>query len=238
MMQYARRNLALYLTNRLNSFVVAPAILVLVAILTVVIGLIIGIRTGLPLPQPVQEGFNNNLSVFWALPGFLISHGALTANRGFAGALAFGSTRRNFWAGTAMGFMITSLAVAAVGLVILAVEAATGYGVGASFLTIAALDHGSPLVVAMTLFLLSLMSLFAGMSFGGIYRAAGVIWTVVSIVAVVLVALGLIAAIVAWPGFWLGLASEIGRWTVPLGLVVATLVAGIASRTVVRIAEI
>ena len=108
-MQYARRNLALYLTNRLNSFVVAPAILVLVAILTVVIGLIIGIRTGLPLPQPVQDGFQANLAVFWALPGFLISHGALTANRGFAGALAFGSTRRNFWAGTAMGFMITSL---------------------------------------------------------------------------------------------------------------------------------
>lgn len=91
----ARRNLALYLTNRLNSFVVAPAILVLVAILTVVIGLIIGIRTGLPLPQPVQDGFQANLAVFWALPGFLISHGALTANRGFAGALAFGSTRRN-----------------------------------------------------------------------------------------------------------------------------------------------
>ncbi|WP_290656053.1 hypothetical protein [Kocuria sp.] len=237
-MQYARRNFALYLTNRLNSFVVAPAILVLVAILTVVIGLIIGIRTGLPLPQPVQDGFQANLAVFWALPGFLISHGALTANRGFAGALAFGSTRRNFWAGTAMGFMITSLVVAAVGLVILAVEAATGFGLGISFLTIHALGDGNPLIVAVTLFLLSLMSLFAGMSFGGIYRAAGVIWTVISIVAVVLVALGLLAAIVAWPDFWLDLASELGRWGIPLGLVVVTLIAAIASRAVVRYAEI
>lgn len=237
-MQYARRNLALYLTNRLNSFVVAPAILVLVAILMVVIGLIIGIRTGLPLPQPVQDGFQANLAVFWALPGFLISHGALTVNRCFAGALAFGSTRRSFWAGTAMGFMITSLVVAAVGLVILAVEAATGFGLGISFLTIHALGDGSPLIVAVTLFLLSPMSLFAGMSFGGFYRAAGVTWTVISIVAVVLVALGLLAAIVAWPDFWLDLASELGRWDIPLGLVVVTLIAGIASRAVVRYAEI
>lgn len=137
-----------------------------------------------------------------------------------------------------MGFMITSLVVAAVGLVILAVEAATGFGLGISFLTIHALGDGSPLIVAVTLFLLSLMSLFGGMSFGGIYRAAGVTWTVISIVAVVLVALGLLAAIVAWPDFWLDLASELGRWDIPLGLVVVTLIAGIASRAVVRYAEI
>ena len=121
---------------------------------------------------------------------------------------------------------------------ILAAEAATGFGLGISFLTIHALGDGNPLIVAVTLFLLSLMSLFAGMSFGGIYRAAGVIWTVISIVAVVLVALGLLAAIVAWPDLWLNLASELGRWGIPLGLVVVTLIAGIASRAVVRYAEI
>ena len=237
-MQYVRRNLALYLTNRVNSFVIGPAILLLVAVILIIIGLIIGIRTGLPLPEEVSRGFEYNQAVFWAIPGFLISHGALTANRGFAGSLAFGSTRRNFWAGTAVGFAVTSLVVVAVGLVLLAVEVATGYGVGISFLTISALDNGNPLIVGVTLFLLCLMSLFAGMSFGGIYRAAGVVWTVISVVAVVLVLLGLIAVIVAWPEFWFDLVAELGRWTVPLGLTIATVIAAVASRTVVRFAEI
>ncbi|MCT1801396.1 MAG: hypothetical protein DI613_15220 [Kocuria rhizophila] len=237
-MQYARRNLALYVTNRSQSFVVAPAILLMVAVIMIIIGLIIGIRTGLPLPSEVSEGFKYNQAIFWAIPGFLISHGALTANRGFAGSLAFGSTRRNFWAGTAMGFMVTSLVVVAVGLVLLAIESATGYGVGVSYLTITALDNGNPLIVAVSLFLMCLMSLFAGMSFGGIYRALGVVWTVISVVTVVLVVLGLVAMIVAWPDFWMDMVANLGRWTVPLGLLIATVIAAIASRTVVRFAEI
>lgn len=237
-MQYVRRNLALYLTNRVNSFVIAPAILLMVAVIMIIIGLIIGIRTGLPLPHDVSEGFTYNQAVFWAVPGFLISHGALTANRGLAGSLAFGSTRRNFWAGTALGFVVTSLIVVGVGLILLAVERATGYGVDVSFLTVTAMDNGNPLIVAVSLFLMSLMSLFAGMGFGGIYRAAGVIWTVISVVAVVLLLLGLIAAVVAWPDFWFDLVAELGRWTIPLGLLIVTVIAAIASRTVVRFAEI
>lgn len=237
-MQYVRRNLALYLTNRVNSFVIAPAILLMVAVIMIIIALIIGIRTGLPLPPEASEGFKYNQAIFWAIPGFLISHGALTANRGFAGSLAFGSTRHNFWAGTALGFVVTALIVVAVGLVLLAIEVATGYGVGVSYLTVTALDNGNPLIVAISLFLLCLMSLFTGMGFGGIYRAAGVIWTVICVVAVVLLLLGLIAAVVAWPDFWFDLAGELGRWTIPLGLLIVTAVAAIASRTVVRFAEI
>lgn len=237
-MQYVRRNLALYLTNRVNSFVIAPAILLMVAVIMIIIGLIIGIRTGLPLPSEVSEGFKYNQAIFWAIPGFLISHGALTANRGFAGSLAFGSTRHNFWAGTALGFVITSLVVVAVGLVLLAIESATGYGVGVSYLTVTAMDNGNPLIVVISLFLMCLMSLFAGMGFGGIYRAAGVVWTVISVVAVVLLLLGLIAAVVAWPDFWVDLVGELGRWTIPLGLLIVTVIAAIASRTVVRFAEI
>lgn len=237
-MNYVRRNLALYLTNRINSFVIAPAILLILAVIVVIVGLIIGIRTGLPLPDQVSESFKYNQAVFWALAGFLISHGALTANRGFAGSLAFGSTRRNFWAGTALGFVITSLVVVAVGLVLLAIEATTGYGVGAHFLAIHALDNGNPLVVAVSLFLLSLMSLFVGMAFGGIYRAAGVIWTVVSVVVVVLAALGLFAAVVAWPDVWMDAMAQLGRWALPLGLLIVTGLAAVASRIVVRFAEI
>ncbi|MEX3600863.1 hypothetical protein VVR34_13240, partial [Kocuria carniphila] len=63
-------------------------------------------------------------------------------------------------------------------------------------------------------------------------------WTVVSVVAVVLLLLGLIAAVVAWPDFWVDLVGELGRWTIPLGLAIVTVIAATASRTVVRFAEI
>lgn len=237
-MQYVRRNLSLYLTNRVNAYLIAPGILLIVAVLTVVLGLIIGIRVGLPLPPEIIEGFHHNTAVFWAMAGFLVSFGALTANRGLAGALAFGSTRKHFLEGTCLGFVVTSLVLVGVGLLLLVLEATTGYGVGVKFLTIAAMDNGNPLVVALNLFMLSLVSLFTGMSFGDVYRAAGPLWTAAAVIAVVLVVLALVAAAVAWPAGVTALTDAVGRWALPMALAACALLAAVVSRTVVRFAEV
>lgn len=237
-MQYVRRNLALYLTNRSSAFVIAPTILLIVGAMVVIVGLIIGIRTGVPLPADVREGFRYNSAFFWAVPGFLISFGALSANRGLGGALAFGSTRGHFWAGTAVGFVVTALVTTAVALVLLAIEALTGYGVGVRYLDVVWLADGHPVVVAATVFFLCLTSLFVGMSFGGVYRALGVIWTVVSVITVVLLLLALVAVIVAWPDVWLRIFSQLGGWGVPLVFVVTAAIGAAASRTVTRFATV
>jgi hypothetical protein len=50
----------------------------------VLIALVTGIVVGLPLPAAVEEGFRNNLMSLTALPGFLVSMGALAVNRNFA----------------------------------------------------------------------------------------------------------------------------------------------------------
>ena len=237
-MQYVRKNLALYLTNRSNAFVIAPAILLIAGVVVVVIGLIIGIRTGLPLPVEVSEGFRYNSAIFWAVPSFLISFGVLSANRGLSSALAFGSTRGHFWAGTAVGFVITSLVTTAVALVLLTVETTTGYGVGVRYLAVRGLDDGRPAVVAAAVFFLCLTSLFAGMSFGGVYRAFGTLWTAVAVIGVVVVILALMAVIVAWPAAWLRLFSELGGWSAPLVFLAAAAVGAAASRTVTRFATV
>lgn len=117
-MIYTKRSLRLYLSNKVYVVGVPVITLGAMVLISVLIALVMGIVVGLPLPAEIAENYKGNAMALTSLPGFLISMGALVVNRNFAMALAFGSSRRSFWTGTAIGFCVTSFvtAAAAIGL--------------------------------------------------------------------------------------------------------------------------
>ena len=224
-MNPSTRSLRLYLSNK--TYVVGVPVITLGAmvLVSVLISLVMGIVVGLPLPAYIEDNYRNNVMTLTALPGFLVSMGALAVNRNFAMALAFGSTRRNFWTGTALGFGATALftAVTAVGL--LALEKLThGWFVRAHAFDVVALGSGNYLKAFGMTFVLSLLSMFLGALFGTVYRAFGAVPTTVTAIIMGVVAIGLVAL-----GVWqrvqvFSFLADWGLWAVVAivaGLVVA-----------------
>jgi hypothetical protein len=227
-MNPSMRSMRLYLSNK--TYVVGVPIITLAAmvVLSVLIALVTGIVVGLPLPAAVEEGFRNNLMSLTALPGFLISMGALAVNRNFAMALAFGSTRRHFWIGTAWGFLATSLVTAATAVLLLALETLThGWFVHTHTFDVVAMGSGNyPKAFGMT-FVLSALSLFLGALFGTVYRAFGTVSTTVTAFAMGIVLIGLVAL-----GVWqrvrvIAFLADWGLWAVVA--IVAALVVAVAA---------
>jgi hypothetical protein len=219
------RSLRLYLSNK--AYVVGVPVITLAAmvVLSVLIALVTGIVVGLPLPAAVEEGFRSNVGSLTALPGFLVSLGALAVNRNFAMALAFGSTRRHFWIGTAWGFCATSVVTAAAAVVLLALETLThGWFVHTHAFDVVAMGSGNyPKTFAMT-FVLSALSLFLGALFGTVYRAFGAVPTTLTACALGILLMGLVAV-----GVWqrvrvIAFLADWGLWAVVAiiaGLVIA-----------------
>lgn len=228
-MKPSMRSLRLYLANK--TYVVGVPAITLAAMVafSILIALIMGIAVGLPLPAGVEEGFRNNVGSLTAVPGFLISLGALAVNRNFAMALAFGSTRRHFWAGTAMGFVATSLVTAATGVVLLALEKLTdGWFIHAHAFDVVAMGRGSYLKTFAMILVLSLLSLFLGALFGTVYRAFGTIATTLTAVALGIVLTGVVAL-----GVWqrvrvFAYLADRGLWAV-VAIVAALVVAAAAA---------
>ncbi|MDO5663224.1 MAG: hypothetical protein Q4G40_11050, partial [Brachybacterium sp.] len=221
---YFQRSLRLYLQQRLNAYVVPVLILLAMLAFTVVAGLIIGIGTGLPLHPDISAGFRSgNLGAIWALPGFFISSAAMHVNRTFATALALGSTRRDFWIGSTLGFSVTALVTGVVGTALMLMERATdGWFIGAYGLDVSVLGSGNVLLTFLTLTLLALAGMFLGAGFGTIFRAHGPAVLTVVIIGLVLLLAGL-AALAVWR--WQDLApllAATGAWSTALVLAVIT----------------
>jgi len=128
-------------------------------------------RAGLDPSSPGSvEGARNNQGMVWSLPGFLIYFGVQAVATTFPFAMALGATRRAYVFGTALANLLTSLYVAALMLVLLWVELATGHW----FFGLYALDNyafgaGDPWVLFVTAFL----GTFVCTSIGGIF---GAVW--------------------------------------------------------------
>jgi hypothetical protein len=224
-MKPSMRSLRLYLSNKAYVVGVPVITLFLMVLISVFIALVMGIVVGLPLPAAAEGGFRNNLGSLTALPGFLISVGALAANRNFAMALAFGSTRRHFWTGTAVGFAVTSLVTAAAAVVLLALEKLThGWFIHAPAFDVVAMGSGNYLKTFGMIFVLSLLSLFLGALFGTVFRAFGTVPTTVTAITLGVVLMGLVAL-----GVWqrvrvIAYLADWGLWAVVAiiaGLVIA-----------------
>ena len=227
-MNRSTRSLRLYLSNK--TYVVGVPVITLGAmvLISVLIALVMGIVVGLPLPAAIEDNYRSNLMTLTSLPGFLVSLGALAVNRNFAMALAFGSTRRNFWTGTALGFCATSLVTATAALFLLVLENATdGWFVHAHAFNVVSLGSGSYPKAFGMIFVLSMLSTFLGALFGTVFRAFGAVPTTVTAITLGVAVMGLVAV-----GVWqrvqvMSFLAVWGLWAIVA--IVAALVVAVAA---------
>ncbi|MDO5618542.1 hypothetical protein [Kocuria sp.] len=212
-MTYSLRSFRIYMAQRTFSVYVAPVMLLAVLALTVIAGLITGMVVGLPLPPEVADGFQGIFMVVSVLIGFFISSSALAVNRTFATVLAFGGTRRDFWLGSSLGFVVTAMIAAVCGTLLLGLERLTdGWFIGVPVFDTPFLGDGNLLITFVSVLAYSLAALFMGAAFGTIFRAFGARAVTAAIVSAVLLVAGVVAVIVWQREFTLEFATDLGPW--------------------------
>lgn len=214
-MKYPLRSLKLYLANRSNVLGIPTIILALVVLITILIAVAVGVAIGFPITEHNNGQPIYNLGALTSVPGFLVATGVITVNRNFDMALAFGSTRRDFWVGTSIGFAITSAVTGLGAMLLMLIENLTdGYWIGAIAFNMPMLGDGNFLICFVVIFAVSMASLFMGAAFGTIYRAFGPTATTIATIStsVVLFLLLIVATwqrAAVWP--WL---VEHGAWSI------------------------
>ena len=182
----------------------------------------------------VQLGYSGAVSYIY-IYGMVVAVQAIA--RTFPFSLGFGVTRRDFYLGSAIAFVILSLGFAVVLTIMSTIEIATGgWGMGGRMFAPAYFTNDSWLVRFVMYFLLFLFLLFigcAGAAFFVRWRATG-LTAFFGIIALVL--LGAVAYFTLghlWPSFgrWFVDAGAIG---VSLWTIIPTLVAGLAGFFVLR----
>lgn len=164
----------LHLNKPAVMFGVPAQIIVTVLIVTALISFILQ-RAGLdPTAPDYAEGARWNQGMVWSLPGFLIYYGVQAVSTTYPFALALGATRRAHVLGTALANVILSLFVAAFMLVLLALELVTNHWFfGVYALDVYLLGAGNPLVLAVTVFMLTFVSTSLGGFFGAVWVRYG-----------------------------------------------------------------
>ncbi|AXE37261.1 hypothetical protein [Acidipropionibacterium virtanenii] len=224
------RSFRLTVFSATNVLLVPLIILALMVAISVIITLIIGIKTGLPLSQEASMGMTYNMGSVFSIPGFLIAVGAMTVNRQFATALAFGSTRRDFWIGSSLGFLVISLVTGIGGVGLMWLEKATDHWfIGARAMDVYVLGSGDAWQAFLTITVLSLCSLFLGAGFGTLFRAWGPRVVVASAIGMGLVLCGGIALVVWQWDAWGPAILRLGAWVITIGTGTLGLIAMLGS---------
>jgi len=209
-MTHVLRSMRLYLANRYFVLGVPFFIFAVVVVLSVAILAIIGTMQGFPLSEEIRESTRNNFGVLFSAPGFLVSVGVYAATRNFALALALGVTRRNFWAGTALGFVLTSAVTATTAVVGLGLEYLTNHWfIGVHVFDVHMFGNGDVTLLFVGLFVTAMACLAGGALFGTLFRAYGTVRTVMWGAAIGVAALALLALaatnearVLAWQDAW------------------------------------
>ena len=195
---------------------------------TMVIALIIG-NTGASIEDLKDMRYSwAVLSPQW----YLVVVGVQAIGLTFSFALGFGTTRRDFWLGTSLMFVLVSLMFAVSIATLVQVEIATdGWGIGARMFDALWYGRTTWVIDAYAAFALQLLVLFIGASITTVFmrwRMRGMlILTFGSIIIVLAVVAGLTWSD-AWPAVftWFGSLGIVGAFTLVLGITAIFAVAG------------
>jgi hypothetical protein len=182
----------------------------------------------------VHLGYSGAVSYIYAY-GIIIAVQAIS--RTFPFSLGFGVTRRDFYLGSALAFVILSLGFALVLTIMSVIEIATGgWGVGGRMFAPAYFTNDSWVLRFVMYFLLFLFLLFigcAGAAFFVRWRATGLTGFFAIIAVVLLAAIAWFTLGHQWPavGRWFTTSGPIG---VTLWTIIPTLVFGVAGFFVLR----
>lgn len=152
------------------TFFVPLVIIVVVMVISAIIVLAIQRAGGDPSSADYIHGARMNSAMVWSLPGFLVYLGVQAVSTTFPYAIALGTTRRSFVAGTALANLVQSAYVALVMLALLGIELATNHWFFNMYvLDVYMLGAGNPWQLLITAFL----GTFTLLSIGGVF---GAVW--------------------------------------------------------------
>ncbi|WP_350348668.1 hypothetical protein ABIQ69_01690 [Agromyces sp. G08B096] len=190
--------------------------------ISVIIALIIT-SAGAP-HEDVREGMRYSWAVI-SPQWYLVVVGVQAIAYTFSFALGFGTTRRDYWLGTALMFVFVAVEMAAgIATLVLIEQATGGWWVGAAMFDSLWYGQQGWLVDFYTAFAMQMLVLFIGASVTTIYmrwRMRGMLVLMFSVIALLL---GFIA-VVTLSGWW----PQVMAWFVDIGIVgVFTLILGLA----------
>jgi hypothetical protein len=163
---------------------------------------------------------------------YLVVVGVQAIGLTFSFALGFGATRRDFWLGTSLMFVLESVMLAVAIATLVQLEIAThGWGIGAHMFD--ALWYGKTnwFVDLYTTFVLQVMVLFLGASVTTVYmrwRVRGMMILLFGSIVVLLAAVAGVTWSNSWPALfeWFGSIGIVGGFSIVLGLAVVCAVGG------------
>jgi hypothetical protein len=195
--------------------------------ISMVIGIIVHAAGG-----PVEiEGMRYSWAVL-SPQWYLIVVGVQAVGLTFSFALGIGSTRRDFWLGTSLMFVLVSAEMAAATAILVQIEKATnGWGLGIHMFDALWYGQSGWLTDFYTTFALQLLVLFIGAGATTVYmrwRIPGMVVLMFGVVAVILAAVAAITLSSGWPSTfaWLGRIGVDGVFTLLLGLAAVCAIGG------------
>lgn len=162
--------------NKYENFVITPLmILGVVMVISIIIQIAIQRGTGADVSSAEYiEGARWNQAIIWSLPGFLVYYGVQGVSTTYPFALALGTTRRNFIAGTTVANLLQAACLAVLMLVLLGLELATNHWfIGVYVLDVHLVGAGNPLILGVTAFLGTMFCLTIGGLFAAVWVRFG-----------------------------------------------------------------
>ena len=221
------RIVRLHTVNPSIFFLVPAMILGGAWAVTMLIALIL-VGAGVPTENTGFEYSWAVLSPQW----YLIVVGVQAVSYTFLFALGFGATRRDYWIGTSVMFVLASVLYAVVIATLLLIERATGgWGIGAGMFDALWYVGADWLTAFYTTFALQLLVLFIGAGVTTVFmrwRMRGMMIVLFGGVAVILAIIAVLTFSESWEslGQWLSSIGVIGVFTLVLAKALAWAVAG------------
>lgn len=226
------RIVRLHAVNPSIFFLVPAMVLGGAWVITMVIALIL-LGSGVPMENTGFEYSWAVLSPQW----YLVVVGVQAVSYTFPFALGFGATRRDYWLGTGLMFVLASLLYAVVIATLLVIERATGgWGIGAGMFDALWYVGADWFTAFYTTFALQLLVLFIGAGVTTVFmrwRMKGMLTLASAGMALILGIIALLTFTESWGslGEWLASIGLVGVFTL---LLVKALAWGVAGFLVIR----